>query len=369
MINILLTGANGFLGSHILRDLLLNYESKIYCIVRGKDESLAINRLNNSIKHYFGDKEYFDKFKEVVVINGDIGTDTFSLNVECYDELKNNIDIVINSAGLTKHYGIYDDFYNANVKTVENLIKFCKEGKNKKMYHISTMSVSGQFLCENTIKEEKVFDEKSLFIGQDIESNVYIKSKYIGEERVFNFFEESGAGTIIRVGNLTCRYEDGKRQLDVYNNAFTNRFVAFANIGYVPKHIENLSVEFSPVDLTSKAIVLAIKNNVKCKMLHIYNNNYIKLKNVLKEIKVLDGLEFMKTLKQEMVSNPNIKTYLPYIINDLNSQDGGYKTNIINNNDFSNKILQEFGFIWPQVDDTYIGYFIKTLKQEEIENV
>ena len=113
MINILLTGANGFLGSHILRDLLLNYESKIYCIVRGKDESLAINRLNNSIKHYFGDKEYFDKFKEVVVINGDIGTDTFSLNVECYDELKNNIDIVINSAGLTKHYGIYDDFYNA----------------------------------------------------------------------------------------------------------------------------------------------------------------------------------------------------------------------------------------------------------------
>lgn len=359
MSNILLTGSNGFLGAHILRDLLLNTNFNIYCIIRGKTFNDAKNKFDSTINYYFSDKEYFENFNNVKFIYGDIGKENFGLNMEEYNELVNTIDIVINSAGLTKHYGIYEEFHSANVKTVENIIRFCSDYKIKYLYHVSTMSVSGQFLCEPLINNEIIFDENCLSINQQLDKNVYIKTKYIAEEKINEFILSGGMATILRVGNLTCRFEDGRAQLDVENNAFTNRFKAFYNIGYIFEELKKLEIEFSPVDKVSYAIMLIVKNNIYEKVVHLYNDNFMLLEKVLYKVNIYSKQEFGTKLKKDIISNPNIQKYLPYIINDL-SQGNSYKTNIKNDNKNSNELLKKIGFKWPEINEKYIEFFIKT---------
>ncbi|WP_289490242.1 SDR family oxidoreductase, partial [Klebsiella pneumoniae] len=43
--NVLITGATGYLGIHILHELLSSDAEKIYCLVRGKDKETAESRL------------------------------------------------------------------------------------------------------------------------------------------------------------------------------------------------------------------------------------------------------------------------------------------------------------------------------------
>lgn len=54
--NILLTGATGFLGSHILDEFMKNETGKIYCIVREKNGKDCTQRLREILNFYFEDK-------------------------------------------------------------------------------------------------------------------------------------------------------------------------------------------------------------------------------------------------------------------------------------------------------------------------
>ena len=51
--NVLLTGATGYLGIHILRELIDSDASHIYCLVRGKTEEAAERRLRTLLYYYF----------------------------------------------------------------------------------------------------------------------------------------------------------------------------------------------------------------------------------------------------------------------------------------------------------------------------
>ncbi len=62
-----------------------------------------------------------------------------------------NIDIIINSAALVKHYGNYESFSNINIEGTKSVVNICKK-YNKKLYHISTLSVSGLETIDRTIK-------------------------------------------------------------------------------------------------------------------------------------------------------------------------------------------------------------------------
>ena len=66
--------------------------------------------------------------------------------------LKNNITTVINAGALVKHFGISKLFNDINVKGTENVVEFCKK-ENKRLIHISTISVSGNGEKEETVEE------------------------------------------------------------------------------------------------------------------------------------------------------------------------------------------------------------------------
>ena len=176
--NILLTGVTGFLGVHILDEFLKNESGKIYVIIRKEPGMTIEEKLIGKLHYYFGNE--YDKYvnNRIIALEGDIAKDGFGLNQEELFKLGNSIDVIVNSAAKVSHYGNYQEFYNTNVKSVEKLINFADTFK-KKLFHISTLSVSGnalvdQYYMEQEFSEEIDFCENNFYIGQSLE-NVYIK--------------------------------------------------------------------------------------------------------------------------------------------------------------------------------------------------
>ena len=181
---VLLTGVTGFLGIHLLHELLLNRKVKtIYCIIRNKIGIDAAERLTNMINFYYNsDKKLFDLIeKKVIILNGEITKPNFNLSDDTYMLLKNSVKTVINSAANVKHFSKPEQIKNDNVVSVDNIINFCED--KIALAHISTLSIAG-FRGRSTL--DKIFDENTLYIKQSFNNNPYLVSKFNAEKHILD---------------------------------------------------------------------------------------------------------------------------------------------------------------------------------------
>ena len=246
--NILLTGATGFLGIHVLEQFIINTNDNIYCIIR-EDPGVPIEeKLKQKLNYYFGDK--YDKYINIRIfpIYGNITEPGFGLSQDDLLELAYSTNLVIHCAANVAHFGNYKDFYKTNVTSTKYIIDFCEKFK-KKLYHISTTGVSGTELdlsylqSKKTHKNKVNFDESSLYIGQILD-NVYTRSKFDAENCVLNAINEGLDAYILRMGNLMPRFSDGEFQENVKDNAFLNKFASFVKAGIMPKYMLSCILSF-----------------------------------------------------------------------------------------------------------------------------
>ncbi len=200
--NILLLGCTGFLGIHILQEVLNNSNAHITCIIRSKEDD-AKKRLANLYRFYFNKKLPLERIE---IIESDITKAHLGLPATQYKQLATAIDFVVNSAANVKYYGDYKQFKKINVDVVQNLIDFSMK-YDIPLVHISTLGVSGNYLV-NHQKNYNDFDENDFYIGQQFCENVYIQTKFEAETLIYEKVQEGLKASIFRVGNLTSRYSD-----------------------------------------------------------------------------------------------------------------------------------------------------------------
>ena len=276
--DVLLIGGTGYLGIHILYEYLKYENGKIYCLVRRKNNEEPLIRLQQKIAFYFGN-DYYEKNKDrIQVVEGDIVEENLAINSKDYKMLKNNITTVINAGALVKHFGISKLFNDINVKGTENVVEFCKK-ENKRLIHISTISVSGNGEKEETVEEtteninsKKIFKESDLYIGQNI-SGIYTITKFEAEKIVLKAIKSGLNAQILRMGNITNRYSDGVFQQNVEENAFAKRLKSFIELGMFPKYLLDHAIELGPVDLCAEAVIKILEYDSNCNVLHIYNGS------------------------------------------------------------------------------------------------
>lgn len=218
---ILLTGVTGFLGAHILRELLRR-KMNVVCLVRNEE------RLKPTLKNYFP-KEY--EYFTYKVVKGDIEQAHFGLTQKEYETLTRRVDMVIHTAANVHHAGHYKDLERTNVIGTQNVIDFCQDA-HALLQYTSTASVHGAGTVKQT-DPNAVFDEFNLDIGQKYSQNVYIHSKYKAEERVLLAREGGLKTNIFRIGNLTWRMSDGKFQKNAQESGFFASISRIIQAGYV----------------------------------------------------------------------------------------------------------------------------------------
>ncbi|MBR6614206.1 MAG: amino acid adenylation domain-containing protein [Clostridia bacterium] len=373
--SILLAGATGFLGSHILEELLVNTDSTIYCLIRKikNSDKTPKDRLKEKVNFFFGDK-YDDIIDtRVKCVEGDIILENLIVDDTDREEVIKNVSMIINSAAHVKHYGDINLFTKINAKGVENLAKFALEN-NMRLIHISTLSVSGNILevgqlDQVDIEKGTIYNETNLYIGQNLD-NVYAYTKFLGEEVVYNYILKGLDAKVMRMGNLTSRMSDGKFQPNVEENAFANRLKTFVDIGIMPSNLMNFNVEFTPIDLAAKAIRILANTDRKYNTYHIFNDNHIVMHR-LDEILYKLGYELKHITKEQMTEliefyskQDNGYERIQGIVQDVNrNKEIDYNPNTVIKSDFTKDTLSKLGFEWPEIDEEYITKYIEYLEK------
>ncbi|UZM99192.1 SDR family oxidoreductase [Lysinibacillus sp. MHQ-1] len=80
MTTVLLTGATGYLGSHVLYELLVSTKAHIYCLIRPSEKSTLEDKLMESMQFYFGHNIGRHMQNRVTIIKGDLGKKKTSSN-------------------------------------------------------------------------------------------------------------------------------------------------------------------------------------------------------------------------------------------------------------------------------------------------
>ncbi|CCI59697.1 putative non-ribosomal siderophore peptide synthetase component [Staphylococcus equorum subsp. equorum Mu2] len=175
---ILLTGATGYLGIHILKDLLERKDLIIYVLVRNSEKISGKNKLNNNWFYYFNSQLKTEDLSRIHFVEGDIESKYLGFSNSNYDYLVNNIDIIINAAANVNHFATEESSYNTNVKSIHNLISFAKDKNKKEIHHMSTISIASGSIED---KDSSTFSEYDVDISQK-PSNIYIDSKIEAEK-------------------------------------------------------------------------------------------------------------------------------------------------------------------------------------------
>lgn len=372
--NILLIGGTGYLGAHIINNFLTTQTGHIYCLVRQKNNMIPYERLKNILDFYFGNN-FFDTYKNRIhIFEGDITKEQLDLSNENYNIFKNNINIVLNSGALVKHFGQKNLFEEINVKGTQNIIDLCKT-TNKRLIHISTISVSGNGEKEESIIEnmsnlnsKQPFYENSLYVGQNLKG-IYTITKFKAEKLILDSILDGLNAQILRIGNITNRYSDGVFQRNLEENAFAQRIRAFINLGVFPEYALQHQIELTPVDLCADAIVKIMNYESDCNILHIYNNKLLPINllvNTLNEmnIKLIPVSDKKMTeIINSSLNDDSKKDILSGIIHDLDKDKRLiYTSRIKLDCTFTEKYLEKVGFHWKNIDKDYIIKYINYFK-------
>lgn len=359
--NILLIGGTGYLGMHILYDLLSGTAAKVYLLVRGRDINEAKERILSKFKYYY-DEFTFKKFEDrIFVYNGDLKRECFGLDQKVYTELTNKIDCVINSAANVRHYGHFEAFYNINVEGTRRIVDFANSEIKKDIHHISTMSV-GMGKIEG--KEYQLFTEYSADLGQNTNSN-YINTKLEAESVLYKARNEGLKINIYRVGNLVFDYNSGIFQDNIDENWFYSEMKAYLKLGFVPD-ISEKTMEFSFVDSVSKAILLLFdRSELENETYHISNPNNISISDLGKFIKSsgydLSILRFEKFMDYiyDNYNNESIREYIYILLNNFLESPQEAQTVFVKKCDKTNLLLKQLGFSWVPPSEFNIEKMIK----------
>jgi amino acid adenylation domain-containing protein/thioester reductase-like protein len=355
--NVLLTGATGFLGIHLLMELLVQTENTIYCLVRG-DQAKA--RLDEVWNYYFPTLP-IPLEDRIVIVNGDISVEHFGLSEDQYYNLAQNVHTVIHTAALVKHYGDYSEFEKTNIQGTNEIINFCLIF-GKRLNHISTISVLSDFVVDQD-KVKTVLTEENFYIGQDYSTNVYIKSKFIAENLVYKAIIKGLKATVFRVGVLTGRCKDGIFQRNIEQNAFYRTIRSLLYLRKIPVSFLDKRLDFTPVDYCAKGIAKIIMvNQTSGLVFHMFNHQ---------KLKAIELLSYLRVLNIPVQTLPDSK-YNSHISRLSQTKEGKeilsglvMQNNIFNYNDsiivdstFTVNYLEQINFNWPDIDLEYISKFL-----------
>jgi len=366
--NILLAGSTGYLGIHILHQLLKDTDYMVYVPIRGEDDEEAKIRLWGKLEFYFNlnRNDHGNLESRICVFNGDLSKEYLGLDPKKYMELADNIDCIINSAANVKHYGHYSEFHAVNVKGNERLVEFANTGKKKAYNFISTTSVGSGYIDG---KASLIFTEYDCDLGQNSD-NYYVATKLEAEKFLVKAREEGLEANVFRVGNLVFDSETGVFQENIEDNAFYTLVKSLIKIGHFPK-IDEKTLNFSFIDYVAKAVVLLFdKVNLKNETYHLFNTNQISLVS-LGELLKYAGMhtetipvdDFIKYL-YEKYEDEEAKSHIARILVHSNMFfEGASKTSFMIRNEKTENILKELNFKWPELNPAGVRLMMEHCKK------
>ena len=247
--HILLTGSTGFLGSHLLAEILRTRSPKISCIVRAPDDTIAWNRIKTALQTWnLWEDSFASRFD---AFSGDICKPFLGLGTKRYLCLARKVDTVYHSAAAVSFIAPFRELEEVNITGTIEILRFASTLTQKRLNYVSTLSV---FFGAG----KKRLDRGMEVSVKDLHSGIvtgYAQSKWVSEQLVLEYARLGGQVLVLRPGRLLGNTQSYKCPRD----DFTVRLIAsILKTGVAPDLNElglaNWQIDLTPVDFCARSV-------------------------------------------------------------------------------------------------------------------
>ncbi|MFB7091607.1 thioester reductase domain-containing protein, partial [Streptomyces sp. NPDC056296] len=241
---ILLTGASGFLGAFLLRDLMRTTTARVHCLVRGTGEREAYERLRAGLEWYRVWDSVDEDRLEVVV--GDLAEERLGLTEERFDGLARTVDVIYHAGASVHWLKPYEALRDANVYGTREVLRLAARHRTVPVHHVSTVGVFDGPVTPGV--PLRVTDPTGPY---EALPSGYLRSKWVAEQVVGLARERGLPVSVHRVDVISGDRDNGACQ--------TRDFVwlslkGLLQAGLVPSGAEG-RFHLLPVDYVSAAIL------------------------------------------------------------------------------------------------------------------
>ncbi|KAH7104976.1 alpha-aminoadipate reductase Lys1p [Auriculariales sp. MPI-PUGE-AT-0066] len=322
-LTVLLTGATGFLGAFILRELLQRAfrVAKVICIVRAKDESTGLERLRALCQDRGVWDPKWDEDKRVEVVVGDLASEKWSLRNDVWMRLASSVDAIVHNGALVHWVYPYEKLRAANVISTLVALRLAATGRPKLLCFVSSTSALD---AEHYVRQSESVSELDSLDGARTGLKVgYGQSKWVSERILMEAARRGLPVRIVRPG-----YVLGDSKTAVTNtDDFVWRLVkGCVQIGYIPD-IGN-AVNTVPVDrvatVTALAGILPLQSSAEPVVLHLEGSPRISFNFLLSSlarygyaVQQCEYVVWRGALEQGAVADNALFPLLHFVLDDL----------------------------------------------------
>ena len=213
---IFLTGATGFLGAYIIKDILerTSRTVRLICHVRSaKDRKAALDRLRRSLLGYGLWEDAWSSRLHCVL--GDLSKTQLGIEQYTWAILCREVDVVIHNGATVHWVKRYQDMMAANVISTLDAMRLCNEGKPKLFTFVSSTSVLDNDHYVNLSAQQISTGQDAISEDDDMQGSRrglgtgYGQTKWVSEQLVAEAGRRGLRGSVIRPGYILGDSETG----------------------------------------------------------------------------------------------------------------------------------------------------------------
>jgi thioester reductase-like protein len=239
-----LTGSTGFLGVHLLAELLEKTSAEIHCLVRC-DEGTARSKIESALRT---SNLWSDGYRDrLVAVPGNLGEPRLGLSSERFEQLANDVDVVYHNGARVNLADPYAALKKANVLATREILRLATKGHLKPVHYVSTTGILNSAAAE--IGEDMAVPHHSGLLSG------YQQSKWVADQTVCRAAAYGVPVTIYRPSRIVGHSRSGYANTGDFFYRLTKGITVLSK---APRHagFDNLL----PVDSVSQIIVDASLN-------------------------------------------------------------------------------------------------------------
>ncbi|VVP56489.1 Linear gramicidin synthase subunit D [Pseudomonas fluorescens] len=239
---VIVTGANSFVGVHIVEALLAWGASEVACLVREGGGHSAAERFAQALRE--NRLEHLD-LSRVRVYPADITRPGLGLAADVHERLDREYGALVHNAANVNHVLDYESLARDNVEPIFECLRLC-EGRSKKIFNfVSTLSASSTLSADGRVLELPAAQTPPIYI-----KNGYNLSKWVAERILERARERGVRVNLYRPGNISFNSLTGVCQ--PHKNRLMLMLKGSIQLGQVPEFA--LNFDLMPVDFLARFI-------------------------------------------------------------------------------------------------------------------
>lgn len=253
-LTIFLTGATGFLGVYVLRNLLRRKSIKVIAHVRAKTTQIAFERVQQACQAYgIWSPDWVSNLECVI---GDLAQPKLGMDPGTWEKIANEADVVIHN-GAQVHWVLpYDSLKPPNVLSTLSTLSLCSTLNPKTFAFVSSTSVlDTDHYIQMSRRCQTVPESDDLEGSRKNLGTGYGQSKWVSEQLVQEAGRRGLNGMIVRPGYVSGESQSGATNTD----DFLVRYLKACTQLRAAPSIQN-TINMVPVDHVAHQVVACALN-------------------------------------------------------------------------------------------------------------